>query len=33
LEFPLVLDERAAGLAVLTAPFNVGKLDAVALDQ
>ena len=29
----LVLDERAAGLAVLAAPFDIGEVDAVALDQ
>ena len=29
----LVLDERAAGLAVLAAPFDVGEVDAVAFDQ
>ena len=32
-DLKLVLDEGAAGQAVLAAPFNIGKLDAVALDQ
>ena len=32
-DLQLMLDERAAGLAVLAAPFDVGELDAVALDQ
>src|SRR5271157_746338 len=32
-DLQLVLDERAAGLAVLAAPFDVGKCDAVALDK
>ena len=32
-DLQLMLDERAAGLAVLATPFNVGELDAVALDQ
>ena len=32
-DLQLMLDERAAGLAVLAAPFDVGKLNAVALDQ
>ncbi len=32
-DLQLMLDERAAGLAVLAAPFDVGEFDAVALDQ
>ena len=32
-DLQLMFDERAPGLAVLAAPFDVGELDAVALDQ
>ena len=32
-DLELVLDERPAGLAVLAAPFDIGEVDAVALDQ
>ena len=32
-DLQLMLDKRAAGLTVLAAPFDVGELDAVALDQ
>ena len=32
-DLQLMLDERTAGVAVLPAPFDVGELDAVALDQ
>jgi hypothetical protein len=32
-DLKLVLDERATRQAVLSAPFDVGKLDAVALNQ
>ena len=32
-DLQLMFDEWAAGLAVLPAPFDVGELDAVALDQ
>ena len=28
-----MLDERAAGIAVLAAPFDVGDVEAVALDE
>jgi hypothetical protein len=32
-DLKLVLDKRPAGRAVLAAPFDVGEIDAVALDQ
>ena len=32
-DLKLVLDEGAAGFAVLAAPFDIGEIDAVALDQ
>ena len=32
-DLQLMLDKRPAGFAVLAAPFDVGELDAVALDQ
>ena len=32
-DLKLVLDEGAAGLAVLAAPLDIGEIDAVALDQ
>ena len=32
-DLELMLDERPAGLAVLAAPFDIGEIDAVALDQ
>jgi hypothetical protein len=32
-DLKLVLDERSANFAILATPFDVGKLDAVALDQ
>src|SRR5271165_3622570 len=32
-DLQLMLDERAAGAAVLAAPFDICELDAVALDQ
>ena len=32
-DLQLMLDERAASLAVLAAPFDVGEFDALTLDQ
>ena len=32
-DLQLVFDEGSAGVAVLSAPFDVGELDAIALDQ
>jgi hypothetical protein len=32
-DLQLMFDERPPGLAVFAAPFDVGELDAVALDQ
>ena len=31
-DLQLMFDERTAGLAILPAPFDIGELDAVALD-
>src|SRR4029077_418702 len=32
-DLKLVLDERSPGVAILAAPFDIGEIDAVALDQ